>query len=187
MSVKEDALNQSAQNIFNNGQTLRLIFCDGTWNETTSTKLDIYPTEIAVPRPEIPFSSAVFDGNTNAITVTLINNSYISATDFTFNRVAVVADGKLIGSFPILSISGNVVTLDGTPADWIVGETVYTSSGEYVIQNISGSQITLDATPTGDKLVNGTGSLLAALEIGSKIFTANTTNQLELEIVLSGN
>ena len=187
MSVKEDALLQSAQIIFDNGQTHRVLFCNGTWSETTSTKQEIFSSELSVIRPEISYVSAIYDVATNSLTVVLQNNNYVSADTITFNRIAILSEGKIVGSFPILSIAGNVITLNGTPTDWQVGETVYTTSGEYVIQNISGNQVTLDATPTGTTLVNGTGSLVFAIELDSKTFSPGTTNQLEAFVVLSGN
>jgi len=187
MSIKEDGLTISANAIFNNGQTFRVLFCNGTWSETTGTKQEIFASEIPFIRPEISYISGLFDLATNALTVLLQNNSFVATSDITFNRIAIVSDTKIVGSFPILSIAGNVVTLDGTPSDWSNGETVYTSTGSFTITNISGSQITLDNTPTGTSLINGTGQLVAAVEVGSKTFSASTTNQLELEVVLSGN
>lgn len=187
MSVKEDGLRQSAQVIFDNGQTHRILFCNGTWSETTSTPQEIFSSEIPFSRPEISFTSAIFDQGTNSLTVLLQNNAFVPSANVTFNRIAIVSDSKEIGAYTILSIAANVITLDNSPVGWQVGETVYTTSGEYTIQSISGNQVTLDATPTGTTLVNGTGSLAAAVELDSKTFSANTTNQLELEVVLSGN
>lgn len=190
MSLKEDALRIASDQIFNNGQTHRVVFCNGTWSETTATKQEIFSTELSSSvRPEISYISATYDQTTNSLVVLLQNNAYVAPATLTFNRVAIVSDGKELASFPILSIAGNVVTLNGTPTDWVIGETVYTETGEFVITNISTNQITLDNPPTATDtvLVNGTGSLAVAVEIDSKTFSASTTNQLEIEAILSGN
>ena len=187
MSLKEDALNQSAQFLFNNGQSFKIILCDGTWSETTGTKQEIFSSEIPFVRPDITYQSALYELATNSVTVLLQNNAYVASANITFNRIALVSGVRAQGSFPILGISGNVVTLDGTPSDWQNGDTVYTSSGTFTITNISGNQITLDAAPSGTVLVNGQGDLVAASEINSKTFSTGTTNQLEYEVVISGN
>lgn len=187
MSTKEEALNISADAIFNNGQVHRVVFCDGTWSETTATKQEILSTSVIVARPIISYISSTFEATTNSLTVLLQNISYVPPSTFSFNRVAILSDGKEEGTFEILSIAGNDVTLNGTPTDWSIGETVYTTSGTYLITNIVGSVITLDGTPTGTTLTNGTGVLSTAIELDSKTFTSGTTTLLEVDTVLSGN